>query len=247
MSGISVNVFSASVLFPAQSADRLSLKSYWTKLLEAKPVSRPHIQALVNINLSINSGERLGIIGSNGAGKTTLLRLLSGIYTPNSGKVVIEGRVSPLLDLGVGFDFDLTGRDNIKLRMLFLGLSPTQIEPLAPEIIEFARLGQFIDQPLKSYSSGMFLRLAFAIATCVEPEILILDEFLSAGDRSFQRLAEARMDRVLEMGKIVIVASHAIEVVRDRCTRVLWLNNGRIEADGAPEDVVTDYLRYAQA
>jgi ABC-type polysaccharide/polyol phosphate transport system ATPase subunit len=243
----SIRVSGASVRFPILAADGNSLKSYWTRALSRRANARQYIPALTDISLTIHEGERVGIIGSNGAGKTTLLKLLSGIYPPVKGMVDIDGRLSPLLDLGVGFENELSGFENIRLRLMFLGLSMSLIDSKIDEIVEFCELGHFIYQPVKTYSSGMFIRLAFAISTCIEPEILILDEFMSAGDLKFNRKADARMDQFMNSGKIVVIASHALGAVSERCSRALWIKEGRIVADGPAVDVVADYTRAEQA
>jgi lipopolysaccharide transport system ATP-binding protein len=242
-----IEISNAFVDFPAFAPDRGSLKSYWTRMLGAQATSRLYIRALKSITLEINSGERVGLVGSNGSGKTTLLKLVSGIYPPRAGRVVVEGRLSPLLDLAIGFDPESSGRENIDLRLMFLGYSRAEIEDRRGGIIDFAQLGQFIDQPVKTYSSGMFLRLAFAVSTCIEPEILILDEFLSAGDLSFIRRAEARMDELMSAGKIVLIASHAVDAISARCTRAIWLRQGEVALDGDAAEVVKEYQKFSAA
>ncbi len=196
---------------------------------------------LHGISFTLVEGDRLGIIGVNGAGKSTLLRVLAGIYAPTTGHVATRGRVVPLLDITLGMDEHSTGRQNIYLRSLFLGMGRRAIMDRMEEIIAFSELGEYIDLPIRTYSSGMRLRLAFAVSTAVDPDILLLDEVVGVGDMSFQAKAKARMAELHDRAKIVILAIHANDVIRSTCTKALWLEGGRIKAYGPSEDVANAY------
>jgi ABC-2 type transport system ATP-binding protein/lipopolysaccharide transport system ATP-binding protein len=193
---------------------------------------RVTIQALRNIDLTIRSGDRVAIVGHNGAGKSTLLRVMSGAYEPSTGTSLVEGKVSSLLDMTMGMDFELTGRQNIILRAVFLGMSFAQAESLVPEIAEFSELGSYIDLPMRTYSSGMVLRLAFGVSTAIQPDIILLDEMIGVGDASFADRAQARLNHFLSNASILVLASHAAATVRKYCTRGLLLEEGRLVADG---------------
>ena len=181
--------------------------------------------ALHNINLSINDGERVGIIGHNGAGKSTLLKVVSGIYPADSGSIITLGSIAPLLELGAGFHPELTGRENIYLNAAFLGHSRLKTKSMEHGIIEFAELEKFIDTPVKYYSSGMYLRLAFSVATCVEPEILILDEVFAGGDSGFVKKAQERMEQLVEKSKIMILVSHDHDLIKRLSTRIITMKD----------------------
>ena len=200
------------------------------------------IKALQAVSLQIRAGERIGLIGPNGAGKTTLLKVMAGIYPPPRGEVHIDGRVCPLFEFATGFEMEATGWDNIRTRALLLGMSAREIRDKLAEIGDFAELGEFLDIPVRHYSSGMLLRLAFATSTAVEPEILLLDEVMAAGDASFIGRARARMDQMMERARIVVFATHALELLPKICERTIRLDHGRIVRDGRTADVVQDYL-----
>lgn len=200
------------------------------------------VRALNNISLSVGYGERLGIIGSNGSGKSTLLRAIAGIYPITSGSIEIHGRVQGIFDIGLGFEPESTGRENILYRGLTMGMSPSQIASREAEIVEFANIGTFIDLPIRTYSSGMAVRLAFAISTYLQGDVLLLDEMLGAGDAAFQAKASARMRSLVESAKILVLVSHDMNTIKTVCTRAIWVLGGRIVADGAPDDVVEVYL-----
>lgn len=187
-----------------------------------------NIRALDNLSLTIEHGDRVGLIGHNGAGKSTLLRVLASIYAPVSGTIEIEGKVSALLDIMLGMEPDATGYDNIVLRGLLQGLDYKQINSLRDEIAEFTELGDYLAMPVRTYSAGMQLRLAFAIATSITPEILILDEVINTGDETFIRKAEQRIQRFISSAEIVVVASHDLKIISDICNKVLWLEQGGI-------------------
>src|SRR6266702_914127 len=186
------------------------------------------VEALRGVSFSLHAGDRLALIGANGAGKTTLLRAIAGIYEPVEGQVVTRGRISPMFDINVGIDGDLSGFDNIRLRALLLGLAPAEIERRLPEIVEFTELGDYLDIPVRTYSSGMILRLSFAVATCFEPEILLMDEWILAGDAHFMDKAEARIRSFVERATVMVLASHNLELCSRWCTRGIWLDRGCI-------------------
>ena len=197
--------------------------------------------ALQNVSLNINKGELFGIIGKNGAGKSTLLKVISRVLIPQDGRVLIKGKVSPLLELGAGFHPELTGRENIFLNGTLLGHSRNDIENHVDEIIEFAELGTFIDAPLRTYSSGMVARLGFASSTTWEPEILILDEILSVGDEAFRRKCKARMEGFRTKGTTTVFVSHSMDSILSLCDRSAWLEHGIVRAVGKTNKVVEAY------
>ena len=188
-----------------------------------------------------SQGETLGLIGRNGAGKSTLLKVISGILKPTEGSVTCRGNVAPMLELGSGFDMDLTGRENIFLNGAILGYDEEFLKEKYPEILEFSELGHFIETPIRNYSSGMLARLAFSVATVVRPEILIVDEILSVGDASFQEKSRRRMLELMGGGTTVLFVSHSLEQIREMCSRVLWLERGRVRAIGAVQEVCDAY------
>lgn len=199
--------------------------------------------ALNSINLHIEHGERVGIIGRNGAGKSTLLKVISGIYKPTSGCLKVSGQIQPLIEIGAGFDPEFTGRENIYLNGYMLGFTKKQIKEKEKEIIDFAELQEFIDTPIKYYSSGMSVRLAFTIATMIEPEILVFDEMLSAGDAAFMIKAQDRMERLLDKAKIMVIVSHDMDIIKNLCKRVLVVEKGVIVFDGLPEMALDFYKK----
>lgn len=223
------------------SYDRIqSMKEYVVKLLQRK-ISYEIFWALRDISFEVKKGEVLGIIGSNGAGKSTLLKLISGILKPTSGSIQVNGAVVPMLELGSGFDQDLTGRENIFLNGAVLGYSENFLKEKYDEIVEFAELGQFIDIPLRNYSSGMVMRLAFSIAVLVRPDILIVDEILAVGDAAFQEKSKKRMLELMGAGTTVLFVSHSLTQIRELCDRVLWLEHGSMKLLGPTEEVCDRY------
>jgi ABC-type polysaccharide/polyol phosphate transport system ATPase subunit len=201
--------------------------------------------ALRNVNLQVSAGERVGIIGSNGAGKSTLLRLLAKIYPPTTGTVSVRGTVAPLIEMGAGFNPELSGTDNILLNGAMLGFSRKQMERKVDGIHEFTGLREFADLPLKYYSSGMYMRLAFAIATEVDPDILLIDESLGAGDAAFVDKAKTRIKGLVNRSSVVIIVSHDTDALCELCTRGIWMRQGEIAADGPIDKVVDLYLAEA--
>lgn len=237
-----------TVRFPVLHTGHRSLKKMivatatgGTILSEAR--SAPIVQALSGISLDFQSGDRIGLVGANGAGKSTLLRVLAGIYEPDEGTVRVDGEVMPLLDLGLGFDPDLTGRENIRLRGMYLGIKPTRFERLAPDIAAFTELGEYLDLPVRTYSSGMQMRLALGVATAVAPDILLMDEWMMAGDAHFMDKARDRLIGFVQKARIMVLASHSEPVIRQWCNKALLLRNGQIAAFGSVDEVMQDYER----
>lgn len=204
-------------------------------------------EALRDVGVTIPQGSSLGVIGSNGSGKTTFLRLISRVLRPTSGRVRVRGRVAPLLDLVGGFHPDLSGRDNIVLNGTLLGLRRQEVLARLDAIVDFAEIGAFIDAPLRTYSAGMVLRVGFAVATDIEPDILVIDEVLGVGDEHFQRKCAARIDGLRARGATFVLVSHDLQSVARLCPRVLWLDRGRIRMMGPAPDVITAYLAESQS
>ncbi len=201
------------------------------------------IEALSDVSFSLPAGERVALIGANGAGKTTLLRAIAGIYEPVAGSVVTRGRISPMFDISFGIDPDLSGYENIRLRALLLGFSPGEIEPHLPDIVEFTELGDYLDMPVRTYSTGMILRLSFAVATCFRPEILLMDEWILAGDAHFMGKAEARVRSFIERASVMVLASHDLNLCSRWCTMAVWLEQGRVKEVGPVDRVIQQYTR----
>ena len=199
------------------------------------------VRALNNVDLRFDAGDRVGLIGHNGAGKSTLLRTMAGIYTPTSGTVERSGKVVPLLDISLGMDENSTGLQNIRLRGLLLGMSDSEIRAKQQEIAEFSELGDYLDLPIRTYSSGMRVRLAFAVSTAVEAEILLLDEVMGVGDASFMHKAEQRLADLHGRAEIVVLAMHSNHEIRRVCNKALWMEHGHVRAFGPVEDVVAAY------
>ncbi len=244
-----IELTDVAVDFPVYNAASLSLKNRVLSAITGGKIDRQHdgavvVKGLQNINLNICAGERIGLVGHNGAGKTTLLRVLSGIYHPTQGEAHITGDCVSLINIGLGIDPEATGRENILLRGVMMGMPPTEINAKTEEIIDFTGLGDFIDMPFRTYSSGMQMRLAFAVSTAIRPQILVLDEWLSSGDEEFKTRAERRMREIVSAAEILILASHSRELLLANCTRLIWLEHGQVRMDGNPEDVVKAYFRH---
>ncbi|MCP3098542.1 ABC transporter ATP-binding protein [Myxococcus sp. K15C18031901] len=208
---------------------------------ERKPREAGLITALRGINLNIPRGKTVAIIGRNGSGKSTLLKLITGIYAPTSGVMEINGRISALLDLGAGFHPDFSGRENILINGIILGMSRAEVRARMDEIIAFSELGEFIDEPVRTYSSGMYMRLAFAVATHVDPDILIVDEILAVGDEHFSKKSLAKMKEFKRQGKTIVLVTHDLNTVEQWCDLAAWIDGGYIRRVGRPSDVVTEY------
>lgn len=217
-----------------------SLKEYLIKFLK-KEIKFEKMWALKEINLKIEEGDVWGIIGFNGAGKSTLLKVISGILKPTIGEVMINGNISPLIELGAGFDMDLTARENIFLNGYILGYSKKMLKEKFDEIVDFSELRDFLDVPLKNFSSGMVARLGFAIATIIDPKILIVDEILSVGDFKFQQKSEQKIKAMMGNGTTVIFVSHSIEQVEEICNKVVWLEKGKIKKIGNSKEICEEY------
>lgn len=208
-----------------------------------KKKKKEYFYALKDVSFKINKGEVIGLIGSNGAGKSTLLKVVSGVMKPSKGKVIVKGVISPMIELGAGFDSELTARENIYLNGAVLGYSKKFIDEKFDEIVEFSELEEFLDVPVKNFSSGMTAKLAFSIATVVDPEILIVDEILSVGDIKFQEKSKNKMMELIKGGTTVLYVSHSLESIKDLCTRVVWLEHGQIVKMGNTEEICDEYYK----
>ena len=243
----SIQLKNVSVEFPIYNTPSRSLKNRVLNFATGGKIERKSdrlviVSGLDDISLTFRDGERIGLIGHNGSGKTTLLRVLSGIYIPTHGEAVINGSCISLINISLGIDPDATGYENIRLRAAMMGMSPQEIAGKIDEIAEFSDLGDFLDVPFRTYSSGMQLRLAFATSTAVRPEILIMDEWLSTGDENFKERANQRMEELVGSTKILILASHSRELLSTNCSRVIWLDRGKVRMDGEPEQVLSAYF-----
>jgi ABC-2 type transport system ATP-binding protein len=198
------------------------------------------VQALDGISFALKHGDRLGLVGHNGAGKTTLIRLLAGIYEPTAGSLRILGRIVPMFDIGLGMDEEASGYENIRIRGLILGLTPQEIDERVAEIAEFAELGDYLELPIRTYSSGMLLRLVFSIAVSIEGDIVLMDEWIAVGDAQFRKKTHDRLQKVTERSGIVVIASHDHELLRSTCNLGLYLEGGRVRAFGALDDVMKE-------
>lgn len=210
-----------------------STKEYFANLLRRR-THRNYTEflALKDVSFSVREGERIGIVGRNGAGKSTLLRTMSRIYQPSSGRVQVNGRIAPLLEVGAGFHPEFTGRENIYFNGTILGYTPQQLREIEPEVVGFAELEDFIDTPVKYYSTGMYMRLAFSLATTVHPDVLILDELFVGGDAAFIARGKERMNRLIDRSSVMVLVSHDQGLLRSLCDRFLWLDHGKVIADG---------------
>ncbi len=241
---IIIDIKDASVRFNKASENITGLKEYVIKMLKRELMFQ-EFYALKNINFQVRRGESWGLIGKNGSGKSTLLKLICGILKPYTGTVKVHGSISPLIELGAGFDVELTARENIFLNGALLGYSKKFIEEHFDEIVNFAELQDFIDVPIKNFSSGMSARLGFAIATIQKPDILIVDEVLAVGDFAFQQKCKKRMEELLRDGTTLLFVSHAIEQVEELCQKAIWINNGMIEGFGNVKHISKEYMKKA--
>ncbi|MDB5353361.1 MAG: ABC-type polysaccharide/polyol phosphate transport system, ATPase component [Planctomycetota bacterium] len=247
--GNPVELQDVSLKFVSYHDKQYSLKRAALDLVlrRVNPMPASDFWALSHINLTIAKGDRVGIVGHNGAGKSTLLRLLARIYPPTSGLVKIRGNVAPLIEMGAGFNPELSGLDNIMLNGAMLGLARKQMAEKVEGIFGFTGLQEFADLPLKYYSSGMYTRLAFAIATEIDPDILLIDESLGAGDAAFVEKAKARIRGLLDRSNVVVIVSHDMTSLREMCTRGLWMNKGQVVADGPMGEIIDGYLASSAA
>lgn len=235
-----IEVSDVTMQFRLNNDRILSLKEFVTTALRGK-LQYNNFTALEHVSFTVKKGETLGLIGRNGAGKSTLLKVISGILNPTEGSVTCHGNIVPMLELGSGFDMDLTGRENIFLNGAILGYSEEFLKSKYQEIVDFSELGQFIEVPIRNYSSGMLARLAFSVASVVNPEILIVDEILSVGDAGFQEKSRKRMLELMGGGTTVLFVSHSLDQIREMCNRVVWLEHGRIKMSGKTEEVASAY------
>jgi lipopolysaccharide transport system ATP-binding protein len=241
-----VRIENVSVDFPLFHGSSRSLKKTVVaaasgRLGEDKR-QRMVVQALRDVDIDLRSGDRLGLVGTNGAGKTTLLRAIAGIYEPVAGRIRVDGSLNALLDPMLGMNAELTGRENIMLRGLYNGFSKAQIRALEEDVQAFAELGEFLDLPVRFYSSGMVVRLGFAMATAIRPQVLLMDEWFLAGDANFMAKARARLETVVRGAEILVLSSHVAPAVREWCTRVIWMDHGRVRMDGPASEVMERYL-----
>lgn len=224
-----------------------SLKQAFVDLLSPKKrIGKPkkeYLFALNDVTIEVEKGEVIGLVGRNGAGKSTLLKIVSGVMKPTSGSVQVNGSVSPMIELGAGFDEELTGRENIYLNGAVLGYTKKFIDEKFDDIVEYSELRDFLDVPIKNYSSGMVAKLAFSIATIVDPEILIVDEILSVGDIKFQEKSKNKMMSMITGGTTVLFVSHSLDSIRELCTRVIWLDHGKVVMMGKPDEVCNAYYQ----
>src|ERR1700709_862547 len=241
-----IDVEDVSVLFPLYHGSSRSLKKMVVAAASGRLAQdqqqRVVVRALSNINLHLESGDRLGLVGSNGAGKTTLLRVLAGIYEPVLGRLRVKGSLNALLDPNLGMNMELTGRENILLRGLYNGLPKSALPRLEEDVADFAELSDFLDLPVRIYSAGMVVRLGFALATAIRPQILLMDEWFLAGDAIFLEKARHRLEAMVRGADILVLSSHQDEIVRTWCTRVLWLDQGKVVIDGPADEVMERYL-----
>ena len=237
-----INLKNVSMKFDLGVEKDFSVKQFFISIFDKKRRrKKTEFLALKNISFDISKGEVVGLIGSNGAGKSTLLKVVSGVMKPTTGKITVDGVISPMIELGAGFDMELTARENIYLNGAILGYSKKFLEEKFDEIVEFSELKDFLDVPVKNFSSGMTAKLAFSIATVVDPEILIVDEILSVGDLKFQEKSKKKMESLIGGGTTVLYVSHALDAIKDICTKVIWLEHGEIVMIGNTKDVCDAY------
>ncbi len=235
-----VIVDNVSMRFKLDQNKIKSLKEFVVKGVAHK-MKYEDFSALKNVSFSVEKGDVVGIVGRNGSGKSTILKCIAGIYKPTEGKITVHGNIVPMLELGSGFDMEMTGRENIYLNGAILGYSQEFLNAKYEEIVTFSELGNFIYEPIRTYSSGMLMRLAFSIATVVNPEILIVDEILAVGDAPFQEKSRARMNELMSGGTTVFFVSHSIEQIREMCNKVIWLSHGEMKMYGATGTVCDAY------
>jgi lipopolysaccharide transport system ATP-binding protein len=241
-----VEVRDLCIDFPLYHANARTLKRRLAEAITRRTAEdarhRVVVQALRDISFTLGPGDRLGLIGVNGAGKTTLLRTIAGIYEPVSGSVRLRGTLNALLDPQLGMNIDLTGRENVVLRGLYGGMDAKAIEKLESDVRAFAELGEFMHLPVRIYSAGMIIRLGFALATAIRPQVLLMDEWFMAGDEAFMERARERLEDMVRGAEILVLSTHNAEALMEWCNRLIWLENGRIRMDGPTEEVLTAYL-----
>ena len=238
-----ISIDHVSMRFNLAKEKHESLKEYFVALLHGG-VRFDEFFALSDVSFDIMPGDFYGLIGLNGSGKSTLLKIISGVYKPSSGHVTVNGTIAPLIELGAGFDMDLTARENIYLNGTVVGYTPKYIDCKFDDIVQFSELQEFLDVPLKNYSSGMVARLAFAVATMTKPDILIADEILSVGDFLFQQKCEKRMAELMSGGTTVILVSHSIDQIERMCNKVAWLDHGHLRRNGPTAQITAEYRKF---
>ncbi|MUG77562.1 ABC transporter ATP-binding protein [Commensalibacter melissae] len=242
----SITVKNLYISFPLYHENMRNLRKITNIFLSGRLSEDKHrkiyVQSLRDISFSIKGGERVGLIGTNGAGKTTLLRTMSGIYEPVSGHLRIKGHISSLLDPSVGMNPELTGRENIRLRCYIDGVPRKQMNEIEEKVIEFSELGPYIDLPVKTYSSGMNLRLGFGLITAIDPQILLMDEWFMTGDEGFMLKATHRLENIVKKSQILIISTHSPQILIKWCNRIIWLEQGFLKMDGTPQEVLPVYL-----
>jgi len=241
MNNIAIQLDNVTVRFRIPHEKIPTLQEYAIRWLKRRTVSFTDFNALDNVSFSIKQGETVGIVGANGAGKSTLLKVISRVIRPTQGRVFLRGRIAPLLELGAGFDYEMTGRENIFLNGAVLGFSRKEMATRLNRIVEFSGISDFIDAPIRTYSSGMVARLGFAVATDIQPEVLIIDEVLSVGDAEFQQKSSARISKYHNDGSTILIVSHNSTAIKQLCDRVVWLDRGSIKMLGNANDIVDQY------
>jgi ABC-type polysaccharide/polyol phosphate transport system ATPase subunit len=236
-----------SLTFTVRQYARTTLKEFVVRSLLRRRRENAFVtvEALKEVSFQVREGERIGVLGGNGAGKSTLLRVLAGIYPPTGGKMKVQGKISSLFDIGLGFEQEASGWENIAYRGYLQGETPASIKSKLKPIAEFSELGHFLDMPVRYYSSGMKVRLAFSIATAIDPEILLVDEVLGVGDRSFQEKASQRMRDMMNKARLIVFVSHDLGAIQKLCHRAIWLDHGRVRMVGDPADVAEAYTEFA--
>lgn len=241
MNNIAIQLDNVTVRFRIPHEKIPTLQEYAIRWLKRRTVSFTDFNALDNVSFSIKQGETVGIVGANGAGKSTLLKVISRVIRPTHGRVFLRGRIAPLLELGAGFDYEMTGRENIFLNGTVLGFSRKEMATRLNRIVDFSGISDFIDAPIRTYSSGMVARLGFAVATDIQPEVLIIDEVLSVGDAEFQQKSSARISKYHNDGSTILIVSHNSTAIKQLCDRVIWLDRGSIKMLGNANDIVDQY------
>jgi ABC-type polysaccharide/polyol phosphate transport system ATPase subunit len=242
-----IDLENVGLTFKVRQKGRVPLKEFLVRRMFLRSVN-PYLEvkALQDINLHLGNGERIGIIGHNGAGKSTMLKVLAGIYPPTQGKRLVEGRISSLFDIALGFEVDATGWENIAYRGYLQGETPRSLKSKIQPIADFSELGDFLNMPVRYYSAGMIVRLAFSIATSIEPEILLVDEVLSVGDMAFQQKARQRIHEMIAKAELIVVVSHDLESLAKLCNQAIWMDHGHIRQFGPTEEIISAYTTSVQ-